>query len=239
MPPKWPKSSLEQLQAFATLLEVVTAQAKGDRNRDLLLRPLLQVGVVPIDGGAAAAVIAPWHPLRLGAMWRKARLAADLVDQLLNAREVIFGDTRLFFKDLEQDLAHPLYPEVAIIWTADGPQLLAISDVLLDYSLHEPPVAGSEGGQDTNESPVEGSACVLDLVRRYLTLHPHERANMSVVLFNCDSARLPQAVVERIGSIQDDDEDVRCQVLLRHVDSNRLREVYRSILGADTNRPRH
>ena len=58
---------------------------------------------------------------------------------------------------------------------------------------------------------------------------------MSVVLFNCNSARLPQAVVERIGSIQDDDEDVRCQVLLRHVDSNRLREVYRSILGAETN----
>ena len=57
---------------------------------------------------------------------------------------------------------------------------------------------------------------------------------MSVVLFNCDSARLPQAVVERIGSIQDDDEDVRCQVLLRHVDATRLRDVYRSILGADT-----
>ena len=47
-------------------------------------------------------------------------------------------------------------------------------------------------------------------------------------------ARLPQAVVERIGSIQDDDEDVRCQVLLRHVDGARLRDVYSSILGADT-----
>ena len=75
---------------------------------------------------------------------------------------------------------------------------------------------------------------MLDLVRRYLALHPHERANMSVVLFNCDSARLPQAVVDKIGSIHDDDEDVRCQVLLRHVVSERLREVYRSILGADT-----
>jgi S-DNA-T family DNA segregation ATPase FtsK/SpoIIIE len=227
-------ANLEQLSAYAALLESVITLAKGDRNRDLLLKPLLQIGVVPIDGGAPAAVVAPWHPLRLAAMWRKARLAADLLTQLLSTREVMFGDARLFFRDLEQDLAHPLYPELAAIWTDDGPQLLVVSDVVQDYSLHEPPVATAEGSEDTNESPAEGSGCVLDLVRRYLALHPHERANMSVVLFNCDSARLPQAVVERIGSMQDDDEDVRCQILLRHVDGTRLRDVYRSIIGADT-----
>ena len=227
-------ANLQQLTAYATLLEALTTLAKGDRNRELLLKPILQIGVVPIDGGPPVAVIAPWHPLRLGALWRKARLAADLLDKLLMTREVMFGDTRLFFRDLEQDLSHPLYPEVAVIWTADGPQLLAVSDVVQDYSLHEPPVPAADGGEDTNESPVEGSACVLDLIRRYLALHPHERSNLSVVLFNCDSARLPQAVVDRIGSIQNDDEDVRCQVLLRHVDSGRLRDVYRSILGADT-----
>ncbi len=227
--------NFEQLAAYAALLEAVTTYAKGDRNRDLLLRPILQLGVVPIDGGAAAAVIAPWHPMRLGAMWRKARLAADLVERLLSARDVTFGDTRLFFNDVRQDLAHPLYPEIAVIWTADGPQLLAVTDVVQDYSLHEPPVAISENSEDTNESPTEGSSCVLDLVRRYLALHPHERANMSVVLFNCDSARLPQAVVERIGSIQEDDEDVRCQIMLRHVDSSRLRDVYSSILSAEAN----
>jgi DNA segregation ATPase FtsK/SpoIIIE, S-DNA-T family len=144
------------------------------------------------------------------------------------------GDTKLFFRDLEQDFKHPLYPELVAVWTAGGTQLLSTSDALGDYSLHEPPVAEGEGEGDTNESPMEGSTCVIDLVRRYLALHPHERANLSVVLFNCDSARLPQAVVEKIGDIQDDDEDVRCQVLLRHIDSQRLREVYRSILNADT-----
>ena len=70
--------------------------------------------------------------------------------------------------------------------------------------------------------------------RRYLTLHPHERANMSVVLFNCDSARLPQAVVEKVGTIHEDDDETRCQVLLRHTDAQRLRDVYRSILGSET-----
>ena len=121
-------------------------------------------------------------------------------------------------------MAHPLYPEVAITWGVDGPLLLSTSDVQQDYSLLEPPIAPTDGMEDTSESPTEGSTCVLDLVQRYLALQPHERANMSVVLFNCDSARLPQAVVDKLGQFHDDYEDVRCQVLLRHVEDQRLRD---------------
>ena len=226
-------ANLAQLKAYATLLEAIVSLAKGDRNRDLLLKPILQIGTAPVDGGAPAAIVTPWHPLRLAAMWRKAELVSKLIIRLLSAQELA-GDTRLFFKDLQRDLAHPLYPEIAVIWTEASPQLLSLSDVVQDYSLHEPPVLASEGSDETNESPAEGSACVLDLVQRYLTLHPHERANMSVVLFNCDSGRLPQAVVEKVGTIHEDDDETRCQVLLRHTDARRLRDVYRSILDSDT-----
>jgi S-DNA-T family DNA segregation ATPase FtsK/SpoIIIE len=224
---------LDQATAYAELLNATLTLAKGDRNRDKLLKPVIDIGTVPIDGGTPAAVVAPWHPLRLAAIWRKSKLAAELINQLL-ATETPEGDTKLFFRDLEQDFKHPLYPELTTIWTSDGNQLLSFSDALADYSLHELPVIETNVHNDTNESPTEGSTCVLDLVRRYLALHPHERANMSVVLFNCDSARLPQAVVEKIATIHDDDEDVRCQVLLRHIDGQKLREVYRSILDADT-----
>ena len=226
-------ANLEQLKAYAALLEAIVSLAKGDRNRDLLLKPILQIGTAPVDGGAPAAIVTPWHPLRLAAMWRKAGLVSELINRLLGARELA-GDTRLFFKDQERDLTHPLYPEIAVIWTEASPHLLSLSDVVQDYSLHEPPVVAPEGSDETNDSPAEGSACVLDLVRRYLTLHPHERANMSVVLFNCDSGRLPQAVVEKVGTIHEDDDETRCQVLLRHTDAQRLRDVYRSILGSDT-----
>ena len=227
------ESNLRQLSAYEDLLATSVAVARGDRNRELLLKPVLQIGVAPVDGGAPAAVCLPWHPLKIGAMWRKARLVADLLSRLLSEDEPLFGDTRLFFKDLAQDLAHPLYPEVVVSWFGKTPELLVVDDVVQDYSLHELPTASSDEPEVTNDNPSEGSACVEDLVQRYLALNPHERANTSVVLFNCDSARLPQAVIERVGRMQSDDEDFRCQVLLRHVDGERLRDVYTSILDSD------
>ena len=227
-------ANLEQLRGLRRrFLKRLSRLRKVTEIATFLLKPILQIGTAPVDGGAPAAIVTPWHPLRLAAIWRKAELVSQLINGLLSAQEFA-GDTRLFFKDLERDLTHPLYPEIAVIWAEASPQLLSLSDVVQDYSLHEPPVLASDGSDETNESPAEGSACVLDLVRRYLTLHPHERANMSVVLFNCDSGRLPQAVVEKVGTIHEDDDETRCQVLLRHIDAQRLRDVYRSILGSDS-----
>jgi S-DNA-T family DNA segregation ATPase FtsK/SpoIIIE len=119
---------------------------------------------------------------------------------------------------------------VVLGWVENKPELLTLSDTVQDYSLHEMPVLGGTA-DDTNENPIEGGNCVLQLVQRYLALHPHEQANMSVVLFNCDSARLPQAVVDRIGSLYEDEDDVRCQVLLRHADPARLRDLYTAIVS--------
>lgn len=220
-----------QVVAYAALLDLIVRQAKGDRNRELLLRPLLSIGAAQIQGGTPATVIAPWQPLRLAALQVKASLIAGLVRHLLTAPEVFFGDTRLYFKDLSQELSHPFYPEVVLGWRGNKPELMVMTDAVQDYTLHESPVMSDAEPDDTNENPTMGSNCVLDLVQRYLTLHPHEHANMSVVLYNCDSSRLPQAVVDRIGQLYEDEDDVRCQVLLRHSDAGRLRDLYRAIVS--------
>ena len=222
----------DQAAAYAALLDSLVRLAPGDRNREALLRPILELGTVAVDDGDPAAIVAPWHPLRLAAMWRKARLVASVVRMTLSGA-VEEGDTRLYFRDMAADLRHPLYPEIVVSWTDRKADLLSLVDAREDYSLHEPPVWRAEASADVNDDPAEGAAAVIELVRRNLTLHPHERANMSVVLFNCDSARLPQRVVQGMGAINDDAEDVRCQVLLRHVDPSRLRDLYRSILMDD------
>ena len=221
-----------QLQAYCALLRQLCLEAKGDRNRELLLRPLLLIGTVIVEGSHETGIVAPWHPLRLAALARKAHLIADLVELLLTLEQAQFGDPHLFFKDLQQELKHPFYPEVVLGWHGDKPALLALTDIVGDYTLHESPIASDDGFDDTNESPVQAANKVLDLVRRYLALYPHKQANLSVVLYNCDSARLPQVVVDKIGTIYEDEDDVRCQVILRHRDGLQLRSLYEQIISS-------
>ena len=221
---------LRQAVDYGDLLQAISGDAKGDRNRDSLLRPLLEIGTVAVDGGRPTAVVAPWHPLRLEAMAIKARQIAALVRHLLTAEEVFFGDAPLFFKELKSELLHPYYPELALGWQEKKPEILSMTDHFLDYSLHEAPVISNDGFDDTNENPSETSELLLGLTKRYLALYPHERANLSVVLYNCDSARLPYALVEKINQFHEDEEDIRCHIVLRHRDGAKLRELYEKII---------
>ena len=227
----------EQARSYAGLLEAIVTLATGDTNRELLLRPVLELGQATVDDGSPAAIVAPWHPLRLAAMWRKARLAAGVVAMVLDGAKGLAGDTKLFFKDLAADLEHPFYPEVTLAWSARKPELLSLASHRADYSLHERPVLGSDGPADVGDDAGAGGDCLLGLVDRYLTLNPHERSNMSVVLFNCESPRLPQQVVAGLGNLQDEADDLRCQVMLRHTEPTRLRDIYRSILATDEGAP--
>ncbi|MBX3319176.1 MAG: DNA translocase FtsK [Nitrospira sp.] len=224
------KFLVKQAEDYGALLEAICQDAKGDRNRENLLRPLLSIGTVVVDGGRVTAIVAPWHPLRLSAMANKALQVASLVKYLLSADEVFFGDPPLFFRELEEELSHPYYPEIVLGWHENKPELLSLTDKYLDYSLHESPVISNDGFDETNESPSETSALIVDLTKRFLSLYPHERANYSVVLYNCDSARLPYALVEKMNELHEDEEDMRCQIILRHRDGMKLRELYEKII---------
>ena len=95
----------KQLHSYATLLTAICTDAKGDSNRQLLLRPLLEIGSVAIDTDIATVVVAPWHPLRMAAIARKAKLVGDIIQRLLKEKQVEFGDQRLYFKEMIRELA--------------------------------------------------------------------------------------------------------------------------------------
>jgi DNA segregation ATPase FtsK/SpoIIIE, S-DNA-T family len=219
-----------QAEDYGALLHALYTQAKGDRNRSRLLKPLLEIGNVGVEGGRVTAIVTPWQPLRLVAMGAKALQVSSLLQHLLTSDEVLFGDPPLFFKQLEEELAHPYYPEIVLGWQTTRPELLSLTDYHLDYSLHEAPVISNDGYDDTNESPSETSSLIVDLTKRFLDLYPHERANLSVVLYNCDSARLPYALVDKMAEMQEDEEDMRCEIVLRHRDGAKLRELYERII---------
>jgi S-DNA-T family DNA segregation ATPase FtsK/SpoIIIE len=219
-----------QYVAYAKLLEALCIHAKGDRNRELLLKPILAIGTVPVAGGAPAAIVAPWNPLRMQAMSLKANRIAQLLRHLLHAENVLFGDAGLYFKEMRDELEHPYFPEVALGWRQRKAELLGLSDSYMDYTLHELPLAGPEGNTDTNENPTESANKIVDIIQRYLALFPHEEADLSAVLYNCDSAALPQAVVNKINDVNDDESDMRCEVILRHRDRAKLQKLYETIL---------
>ncbi len=220
-----------QLSLYADLLMTVCTNAPGDSNRRLLLRPLLEIGAVAIDDAdVTTVVVAPWHPLRMAAIARKAKLVGDLIQRLLSEEQVEFGDQRLYFKELIRELEHPFYPEVILGWDDNKPQLLATTDVVGDYSLHERPELSKKRVAATNENPAPAASRVMELLNQYVNLYPHERSNLSLVLFNSDSSRLPQAVVDKIGAMHEDDEEVQCQIILRHRDPRRLRSLYQEIV---------
>lgn len=221
---------LAQHSAYTRLLKSICTNAKGDTNREMLLRPLLEIGSVPVEGGPVTSITAPWHPLRMAAIANKALQVSGLVKHLIKADSVFFGDTKLYFEELDNELKHPFYPEIVLGWMKTRPELLVLTDHHLDYSLHEPSVATVDDYADTNENPSGSASRIIDIMKRYLALHPHEQANLSVVLYNCDSARLPQAIVEKVQELHETDDDLRCEVKLRHREGSKLRDLYERII---------
>lgn len=219
---------LEQAKLYGELLESLSRCAPGDRNRQDLWEPVLGVGCVAVTGGAPAVIVAPWHPLRLAAGVTKARSVAGLTAHLLNAEDVIFGDKRLFFADLKQELAHPFYPEVAVGYLGSEPVLVAESATLNGYSLMERPVRDASE-PSTDVDPTEAAKQIRTLLERYLDLQPHERSNLSIMLYNCDAAGLPLATVDALGSVHEQ-EEMHCNVLVRHRDRKKLGKVYGELL---------
>ena len=221
---------LHQCEAYGDLLKTVLDHVKGDLNRIDLYQPILRLGCIRVERGKPAAIIAPWHPLRLASLAVKARQLAGLLRYIISTSEVNFGDSRLFFADLRNELDHPYYPDVCVGYQGQQPELLSVSDTVNDYSLMERPTR-DESDRTTNENPAEAVNRLLGTIRRYVELLPHEKTNLSVVLYQTDSIKLPQAIVNKLSEeLQDNREEVRCQVVLRHRNGQKLAQLYEQML---------
>jgi DNA segregation ATPase FtsK/SpoIIIE, S-DNA-T family len=221
---------LHQCEAYETLLKTVLTHIKGDLNRIEFYQPILRLGCIRVERGKPATIIAPWHPLRLASLAIKARQLAGLLRYIISTPEVNFGDSRLFFADLRTELDHPYYPEVCVGYEGQQPELLSVADTVNDYSLMERPTR-DESDRATNENPTEAADRLLGIIRRYIELLPHEKTNLRVVLYQTDSIKLPQAIVNKLSEeFLDDREEFRCQVILRHRNGQKLTQLYEQML---------
>ena len=219
---------LRQAESFGALLRALATHARGDVCRSRLVAEVLSIGTVRVLGEQPCLIIPPWHPERMKALAVKTRRVAGLVTHILGNNDVLFGDRGIFFREFAEELAHPFYPEIAVIHRGGAPILVSESSTVNGYSLFEQPVRDDDESM-TDVDPSAAAKQVRDLLERYIGLQPHEASNLSVLLYNTDAAELPLAVVRELSSMQAET-GFQCSISVRHRDPGKLRRVYAELV---------
>ncbi|MFZ4550201.1 MAG: FtsK/SpoIIIE domain-containing protein [Aquabacterium sp.] len=220
---------MRQADSFAALMNTLLAQARGDVCRSRLVAEVLSVGTVRVAGDNPAVIIPPWHPERMKALAVKSRRVASFATHLLSSNSVLYGDREIFMRELSDEIAHPFYPEIALLNRAGVPTLVSVSSSVNGYSLLEAPTRCVDDAM-TDVDPAAAAKQARDLLERYVGLQPHEASNLSVVLYNADAAELPLATVRELSSIQEAG-NLQCSVSVRHADAAKLRSVYGELVN--------
>lgn len=223
-------SVMRQAESFATLLNSLMVHARGDVCRARLVSEVLSVGTARvIAGDNPAMIIPPWHPERMKALAVKTRRVSGFASYLLSSDSILYGDREIFMRELSDEIAHPFYPEIAVLNRDGAFSLVSESSTVNGYSLLESPTRGAEEGL-TDVDPTAAAKQVHELIERYVGLQPHEANNLSVVLYNADAAELPLATVRELSSIQEDGK-LQCSVSVRHSDPVKLRRIYGELVN--------
>ncbi|KMM75388.1 cell division protein FtsK [Xanthomonas sp. NCPPB 1128] len=220
---------MRQAESFGALMATLMSQARGDVCRSRLVSEILSVGTARVAGDNPALIIPPWHPERMKALAVKSRRVAGFATHLLSSSNILYGDREIFMREFSDEIAHPFYPEIAVLNRAGAPTLVSESSTVNGYSLLESPTRGNQDAM-TDVDPAAAAKQVRELLERYVGLQPHEASNLSVVLYNADAAELPLATVRELSSIQEDGK-LQCSVSVRHSDPAKLRSVYGELVN--------
>ncbi len=220
---------MRQAESFGALMTTLLSQARGDVCRSRLVSEILSVGTARVAGDNPALIIPPWHPERMKALAVKSRRVAGFATHLLSSGSILYGDREIFMRELSDEIAHPFYPEIAVLNRAGAPTLVSESSTVNGYSLLESPTRDAMDAM-TDVDPGAAAKQARELLERYVGLQPHEASNLSVVLYNADAAELPLATVRELSSIQEDGK-LQCSVSVRHSDPAKLRSVYGELVN--------
>jgi len=220
---------MRQAESFGALLSTLMAHARGDVCRSRLVSEVLSIGTARVAGDNPAMIVPPWHPERMKALAVKSRRVAGFATHLLSSDRILYGDRDIFMRELSDEIAHPFYPEIAVLNRGGAPTLVSESSSVNGYSLMESPTRGAEEAM-TDVDPAAAAKQARELLERYVGLQPHEASNLSVVLYNADAAELPLATVRELSSIQEDGK-LQCSVSVRHSDPAKLRRVYGELVN--------
>jgi DNA segregation ATPase FtsK/SpoIIIE, S-DNA-T family len=214
-------------------------QITHDNTRKRLVKLITQFGTVTIreaNRRPMVKIVCPWHPLRLEAHRARLLQLAGFIRQALNPKPDQYSDGRkggLFIKDIQELGAAPLAPDLTIAWDEFHAHLMTLTSHFGNYSIHHAEDCRSRHSPAGSESINEAAKLIMAEIDDYLSLQPHERDNLAVLLYNCSSSELPARLVQELNKRNRDPnrETVSCEILLTNRDEMRLQAVYQELVA--------
>jgi S-DNA-T family DNA segregation ATPase FtsK/SpoIIIE len=228
------------VETYKSLLEVV-----GDLNhqsiRKFLTKIISQIGTVQIDENTkrpTISIVCPWHPLRLEAWKARKDQLIGSIGAILSSKSQSYSDGsqgKLHFEDLEQIVDGSLYPELSLVWHDLEARLTTATSSIGAYTLHEQPRVNGDAKVATDNT-TEAVNTIVNEAEEYLRLQPHEKDNLSILLYNCESLDLAGRIVEQFNkrnqnSSQKGDIPMNCEIILTHQRSSSLQDVYKNLVA--------
>ena len=216
-----------QAHAYGDLLSTLVAQCPSGACREQLWVRALCIGVANIGGGSHAALITPWQPLRLAELHVKAVQTGRLITQVLDGSDEAVTRADLFFSQRQKELGTNYYPEVCLGFSNSRKCLLTVTQSSYGYSLAELPYHSTEGAESALDvAPEDAAKAFAAIGEQYLNLLPHKKVNFSAALYNSDSKALPKAIAEALSRQIEQEESLRCNLMLTHCNPASMRRIY-------------
>ena len=213
-----------------------------DQTRKQLTQLITQFGTVTIreaNRRPTVTIVCPWHPLRLEAHRARVLQLTGFIRQALNPKPDQYSDGRkggLFIKDIQELGAASLSPDLTVSWDGLQAHLMSLTSHFGNYSIHHAGDGQSLHSSGGTESVNDAASLIMAEIEDYLSLQPHERDNLAILLYNCDSCDLPARLVDELNKRNRDPkkENVNCEILLTHRDETRLQAVYQELVAGSS-----
>jgi S-DNA-T family DNA segregation ATPase FtsK/SpoIIIE len=214
---------LEQGRAYGALLETLRADAPSDACRRALWAPAMQLGIA-LSRNLPGAIVTPLNPFRLAELGLKAALTVEALETI-KANPDDPG-LRGYTDRIEADLQRSWFSDFMVLPRHDGAFVAMTESQFLDGYSYVEPLAHIGAGDEQGAYTRQAADNLMKVLSEHLDLHPHNATNLSVVLYNSESRDLPSAVAERLARRVDEDERLRCDLIIASDDLKRLRQIY-------------
>lgn len=241
----------KQAEYYAELLRTADLVLNKDSFREKLLPLLLKIGIINIIDDSSV-IVTPWHPLRLLALAEKQQLMIQYCRQLLSldasdcskdkdlnllnsVGHVVFTNKDQYKQSIIDDLNMYLSPETAVSINENTDRELVSSSISFNgYSLLEKTTSRINSICRTvyDSNAKKAVSVVIPYIKNYLQLYPYAKNNLSILIYECDSADFPYHLFAALSEEQeeDDDDDIRLSLHIVNTDITKVSEIRKNLL---------